>query len=353
MEPRTLRGRQKASASRASEKGRILTKQRMQDSRQEERIRANELLKSFLNSPGEDEQLLSELISEHASPMIRVIIRFKFQSNPSLLRETEDIHNDIVVALLDRLRQIREAPADRPIQSFRDYVAVTSYNRCSEYLRQKFPQRRSAENRVRYLVTHTSGFSLWQNELTWICGMTEWTGRTDLCSPEVLRKAAESKGTKLNRDSLQELFQSMAAPVRLDDLADLLADQIPKTHHEAEPAVETSPEPATFYRSYLEKAWNEILELSQKQRCALLLSLRDEEGDGMLVAFVAVGIAGIGRIAEALQMKIDELARIWNELPLSDLQIADLMGIKRQQVINLRKCARERLGRRLVYSKKR
>lgn len=37
----------------------------------------------------------------------------------------------------------------------------------------------------------------------------------------------------------------------------------------------------------------------------------------------------------------------WNELPLAATMIAELLGETRQQVINLRKSARERLARRM------
>jgi hypothetical protein len=43
----------------------------------------------------------------------------------------------------------------------------------------------------------------------------------------------------------------------------------------------------------------------------------------------------------------EEFANLWNELPLEDASIASLLGVTRQQVINLRKSARERLTRRM------
>jgi hypothetical protein len=200
---------------------------------------------------------------------------------------------------------------------------------------------------------HAPGFSVWQHEMDWICGMAQWSGRTDVCAVEALRKVAmRSSQASVNREFLQNIFQSIGVPVRLDDLVDLFVDPSSVRDDSVEAHVETSDEPAPFYRVYLEKAWNEILDLPPKQRRALLLSLRDERGDGMLVVFVGAGIAGIGRMAMALQMTIQELAHFWNELPLSDFQIAELMGIKRQQVINLRKCARERLGRKFDSRKR-
>ena len=52
-------------------------------------------------------------------------------------------------------------------------------------------------------------------------------------------------------------------------------------------------------------------------------------------------------IAVILEIDAVALAEIWGRLPLSDLEVAGKLGIQRQQVINLRKAARERLGRRL------
>jgi hypothetical protein len=79
----------------------------------------------------------------------------------------------------------------------------------------------------------------------------------------------------------------------------------------------------------------------------LLLNLRDHEGGNALTLFVLLGIAGIDRLAAAVGMSANELAEIWSELPLGDAAIAARLGVTRQQVINLRKSARERLRRRL------
>ena len=59
------------------------------------------------------------------------------------------------------------------------------------------------------------------------------------------------------------------------------------------------------------------------------------------------GIATIHQIAEALDIPAEQFAVLWNRLPLDDATIADHLGVTRQQVINLRKSARERLARRL------
>ena len=54
------------------------------------------------------------------------------------------------------------------------------------------------------------------------------------------------------------------------------------------------------------------------------------------------------RIAEVIGIPAEELAALWSRLPLNDLEIATRLDLSRQQVINLRKSARQRLTRRLA-----
>jgi hypothetical protein len=103
-----------------------------------------------------------------------------------------------------------------------------------------------------------------------------------------------------------------------------------------------------MYRQYLSRLWDEVCELPINQRIAILLNLRDDEGRSALPMLPPTGIATIRRIAEILNIPALELATLWPELPLDDARIAERLGLKRQQVINLRKSARERLGRRMA-----
>ena len=58
------------------------------------------------------------------------------------------------------------------------------------------------------------------------------------------------------------------------------------------------------------------------------------------------GVASIRRIADALELDHAGFAELWPTLPLDDRDIAERLGLDRQQVINLRKSARARLARR-------
>jgi len=79
----------------------------------------------------------------------------------------------------------------------------------------------------------------------------------------------------------------------------------------------------------------------------LLLNLKDASGFGCITLFPATGIATIRELATALELSAERLAELWNDLPIEDARIAELLGLTRQQVINARKSGRERLARRL------
>jgi hypothetical protein len=76
------------------------------------------------------------------------------------------------------------------------------------------------------------------------------------------------------------------------------------------------------------------------------LSLRDQQGRSVLALLPVAGIAGIRQIAEALDIDAERLLEIWEELPLEDSKIGRQLSVTSQQVVNLRKSARERLARR-------
>jgi hypothetical protein len=74
--------------------------------------------------------------------------------------------------------------------------------------------------------------------------------------------------------------------------------------------------------------------------------LRDVQRRDALTLLPLTGVASLRDIANVLEIEAQKLAEIWNDLPLDDLSIGALLRVSRQQVINLRKSARERLARR-------
>lgn len=329
------------------------------------------LLSPYLNarSEAESESLLTTLLVEHADPLIRKIIgrklndRFRHQ-------ESEDVHGEVVTQLLERLRLCKAASDNVGIQDFRNYVAVTAYNACHEYLRNKYPERRRLKNRLRYLLTHHAAFGLWQTETgNWLGGFGSWiTSRMEVASVSKLRQlndqpeifasspvSGESSGAMLI-DLLTAIFRNVGEPVEFEALVNSVADlQGIKDHsgptnlEEQEVRLKAAAQDfvvETEQRSYLRRLWSEIVQLPLRQRIALLLNLTDIN-EGVVMLFPLTGVASIRQIAEALAIPADEFSLLWNDLPLEDAAIAIRLGLTRQGVINLRKSARARLSRRM------
>jgi RNA polymerase sigma factor (sigma-70 family) len=274
--------------------------------------------------------------------------------------DTDDVQSDATVNLLSRLRDCKADPQNKAINDFRNYVAVTAYRTCYEYLRRKFPERHKLKNRLRYVLHHNAALTSWETEDgKLLCGFHNWHGR---------REGAEAKrGELLSSEEARQLplseilpliFTRRDAPVEIDELVNLIGER--SGLNESQPTataaldrieqiVDSRPDIAeqVSQHQHLQKLWAEICALPIKQRAALLLNLKDSLGRGCIALFQLTGIATIRQMAAAIEIPIEEFARLWNELPIEDAQIAELLKLTRQQVINLRKSARERLARRL------
>ena len=337
------------------------------------------LLLAFIEESDEEKAnlCLTRLIDEYATPIVREILssslRIHFDvksgagsSNP----DAGDLFNDILVNLVSRLRQIKHNPAQAGIADFRSYVAGTAHNACNFYLRRKFPRRSRLKNRLRYLLSHDSDFALWTtDESGFLCGLAQWREQTTCAPVGLLEKIRQDPGEWVREvgltsvgcargeltSLLRAIFQWCKNPVKLDHLVNVVADVCSEKDLPDEP-LETVMNVATpvlgFETTFelqrnLEELWRQICQLPRRQRIALLLNFRDSHGKELISLLPYTRVATIEEIAKTLEIPLVEFLKLWNELPLEDLAIAKLLGATRQQVINLRKCARERLERRM------
>ncbi|HEV8484717.1 MAG TPA: sigma-70 family RNA polymerase sigma factor [Blastocatellia bacterium] len=320
----------------------------------------------------ESQRELELLLVNHAEPLISKIARRKLQAAPF---DAGDVCSEVVIQLLARLRGFKANPDKKPISNFLGYVAVTAYNVCHEHLRQKYPRRYSLRNRLRYLLTHNEAFALWESTGELGCGLARWSNKNNTREgTRRLREMLDSAGAfersslagrDLQRLDLAELvtgvFESIGNPVELDELVNAIAewsrvkDEISQAGIEdrnfdsADRLADTrvSLDVEVERRIYVQRLWSEICQLPQRQRAALLLNLKDGKGGDCIALFPLSGIATPRDIADLLSIPAERFAEMWNDLPLEDATIAEHLGVTRQQVINLRKSARERLARRM------
>ena len=328
------------------------------------------------NDAFEEAAALARLNAEEIEPVIRrgVGYKLRLQGGGDLHRpEFDEIYNDIQLRLLRRLHSLKQDPAHNQIVNLRGYVATVTRNTCDEYLRHRYPLRRSLKNKIRrHLLNHTE-FVLWEDtESNWLAGLSGWQS-VDHARKDQLWTTSGELNERLKsqwqavdvqrlqlHDLLMSIFDVAQTPLHLDELTELVAGLWGIEDHPAEPLTENTGalldehsgdiNPATIIerRESLQLLWREISQLPRRQRVALLLNLKNPHGVNIITLLPVTGIATFEQIAQILEIPAAEFEQLWADLPLDDLRIAAYLGgATRQQVINLRKTARERLLKRM------
>jgi len=334
------------------------------------------LLFPFLDADDAPEEAaaLSRLNDELIEPIIRRGVGYKLRfyhprNGRDLPRpEFEEIYNDIQLRLLKRLRALKQEPDQNQIANLRAYVATVTRNTCDDYLRRRYPLRRSLKDKVRHHLLSHSEFALWEDtEHNWLAGLSAWQdgrrARNDELKSIELQEQLQEIWQKVDvqrlqlHDLLTIIFDVAQAPLEIDQLTALVArcwaiEDYPAEALDASTFVrqggtETSLSTVIELRQLLQLLWHQICQLPRRQRVALLLNLKNPQGINIITLFPATGIATFEEVAGTLEIPAAEFEQLWADLPLDDLRLAAYLGATRQQVINLRKTARERLHKRM------
>ena len=281
-----------------------------------------------------------EALVARAAPLIEAILSRYMKAVGS----AEDLRDLQATAMLRLVRRLDEVPRGEKgaIVSFDDFVAMLAFNAANDLLRDRFPARTRLKNRVRYVLKHSERFSSWRSPAGVVAGSSAWRGS----SPVAFQETVELPRDDDVESALAALFERAGAPMLLDDAVDAIAAAWGVAESQVvsfEPAADEAP---ADQRDMLIRLWSEIRALRPQQRAALLLNLRDRDSS-VIEIFISIGAATIDELAAELEMTVEELAALWNSLPLDDNTIAARLGLTRQQVINLRRAARDRLARRL------
>ena len=320
--------------------------------------------------PQEADWLLAQLLETEAGPVIARVLHGKIGgSEAGQHHDIADLTSAAREELIARLLEMRNGDASIEIRNFRGYVATVAYNVWAQHLRTEKPGRAMLLNRVRYLLenrTAQRGFALWDGPAgeRW-CGLqgaqkttqpASTTPKLQLLAVDPFAVAREAFNGRDWRSMdlaglLAGLFRWLHSPVELrhllDAVAELLAVSDEKVSLEMQPALArrtefvdpgTSAVDSLKWLEYLRWLWTELARLSMPQRTAFLLhSDVTRELDFR-------GVASLREIAAVLAFSPEQFATVWPELPQDDATIAQRLNLQRQQVINLRRVARDRLG---------
>jgi DNA-directed RNA polymerase specialized sigma24 family protein len=299
----------------------------------------------------EAETLIGEVVAQFAIPLARRIVRGYSQSRTLLgAHDVDDLVALVAMRLMLKLRAARES-AEHAVQSVEKYVTRLTYNAIHDHFRRCFPEHTRLKSRLRYLLTHDAALTLrTTGDGRIVCGLAQWAADAAIVEPRELDMRTE-------RDSagaLIAVFRRLGGPVELDELVTLMTHMWSieeRSFESVMPEIAGARQPGADQqleqRETIAQLWREIHELRPLQRKALLLNLRDADTTHVLTLLIAGNMASFEDLAAALEMSGAELNAIWNDLPLDDQRIALLLGVTRQQVINLRQAARHRLARRL------
>lgn len=337
-------------------------------------VKIDVLLEPLLAETSEDlaDALLSHLITDHAEPVIKGVVRFKLRLNSARefqRAEADDLQQEATLQLVAQLQRFRKLPADNPITDLRGFAAIIAHRTCARWMRRRFPERHALKNRLHYLLSRQRGLALWQHENgKLVAGYAAWqeenrapslTRLSEMESlPTHIRALKGSKPQQLAQ-AIATIFDHARGPIEFEELvggvaaiqgiSDQPLESLANDDGDVFEPVATEPDPAWRIekKMFLQRLWEELQQLPVNQRAALLLNLKDASGHGCITLFPATGVASIRQLANALEITGERFAEVWHDLPLEDARIAELLGLTRQQVINARKSGRERLARRL------
>lgn len=343
--------------------------------------RIDPLLSPFLEATEETEgEPLVRLFAEHLNPVIRrALIHKLYPHERSVGREEveqdmEDVHHEVQLNLLRRLRELKADPAAPPIGNLLNYATTIALNTCDEHLRRRYPLRRSLKDKLRYHLANDPRLVLWEDARAGlVTGLAVWgegqRQRVATLTTQAIRELL-GRDVELFRqpgpqpirlsDLIRAILFAVGAPVALSDLVSVVADLQHIHDHLAESIDEvserapgrlvsrfTNPESLAEQHQLIQRLWGEICLLPRRHRVALLFNLRSGSGVNIITLLPLTGVATFEQIADAVEVPAPEFESIWANLPMDDLSIAAYLGATRQQVINLRKNARSRLHKLL------
>jgi DNA-directed RNA polymerase specialized sigma24 family protein len=331
------------------------------------------LLHSFLRAPDEESAKaeLDVLLQIEAMPIIQKVINQRLGAG-ALPRtagsiderdlDAQDLRQQTLMALTAHLWQVYAVPEKNRIGAFRAYVAGASFNTWRAAVRDETPLWTRLSFRLAYLCRESAGqtgFTKWQDAKHGsLVGFTAWRNQRQALAPHfALLEQISIEGLPAPTTPLPEIaawaLQRAGGPLPWNDFVTAIAfilqvkdERISLDRRNLESLL-TTQQPATepggesLNRDRLRKLWEQIQRLDRKERAVLLLKAED------LLDFELSQVATLQDLSKSLAMSLTQLLSLLPSLPLDDHQIARLLGIRRQTVVNLRSQARLALRRRL------
>jgi hypothetical protein len=305
-----------------------------------------ELLEAYLSS---DEKhapmLLEQLVRDVMVPVVTRIVRAKL---PAHADDHEDIIQRTVARLVVKLCQVRENGGP-PITDVVAWTMGAAANGCREFLRNEHPRRTQLGNAIRYRVSHSVVFRIWEtHDGVRLCGwrrcesapvvpkaaLVQLLARDDVQerlqrldpgeSATVWRVLAAVCAVAYGRLNVSDLKSALAARIKereqvdIVDLASPSSDQATiRTPSPIAIVATTGSDDMVIQKQMLGVIWNCIRGLKREERLSLLLQLKGPEG--LSVFWQRLDGLSEQQVAVEVELAVEQL----KELPLTALQVWD------------------------------
>jgi len=333
----------------------------------------------------EREQHLDELLTRHAAPLIRQVLRRKFsfyvsgQGVNKNNQDAEDLYQEAITRVVQVLNQLQASSNSADIENFKAYVARVTSNICIDFLRDKSPTRSRLNTSVRDLLRRHEDFVSWVHNDELLCGFATWrnTGKStfsDQESRDIEIKLEAFKSARFSDEDVRvaplsqivaELFDWIGGPIEVDLLVRMVGyllkikdDRIESLTEQAEArwnanlSVNTeSGESHVEAKELLAWLWRAVTQLPAEQRDAFAFRFEDPAGQGFFEVLVAAGIVNWDELAQRMGRSVEEVARLSMRMPMDGATAADELGVLPKNVWKWRFRAVQRLKIELKVQK--
>jgi len=339
---------------------------------------AQQLLEAFIRSPGRDSDRYWEPLSDTVRALVHKAV------GKREVGDLEDFEEECVVAIWTKVNALRSGDSASGIENLEAFVRQAVHNRYCDAIRRKRPKWYNLKLELLEIFSgkaNVEGFALWQpvDSSGRLCGYSEWRGQSSRASARC-RELTDNHGsfrtTYLQNRDPQELpiFELAAAvldfcgaPVEIDALTSCIAELV-KARNEEPLSIDAQPDgdedsaspvdwlvspdtlvekqvvDAAWFGHVIDWFWKEFLELSVKQKKAIVYGMTGEQVMALCSA------VGMREVARSLEITAERLAASISELPIPDSATARELGVETRAVPSVRFKAWGRIRRRTKKS---
>jgi len=337
------------------------------------------------NSEAEAHHHLDDLLTLHAAQTIRQILRRRLGFYVSSTgvnernQDAEDLYQEAMTKIVQLLHDLKASPTKTDIENFAHYVARVASNICIDFLRAKSPARTRLKDSLRDLFRRHKDLVSWEFENEILCGFSVWrnTGKTVFSTQsahDIETKLAAFQAARFADEDVKrapipqivaELFDWIGGPVEIDVLVRMMTSLLDIR----EQPIESLDDYAGSFREVqfadrvrttdsdlqakelLAQLWRAVRQLPPEQRDAFCFSFEDDAGADFFSALLGAEIVTLKDLATALNLSVEEVARLRMRMPMDSGTVAEVLNASRDNVYKWRFRAVQRLKFELKVEK--